>query len=166
MRCLACFETVPEGTQNCPRCGFIQYQVIGDTAEAASALEEMALRHRNRFLQRYDLGVTVYTWQERDGSVRLDTARRRSFGTADALWGKTVWLDEPFARIPERELTVELSVENGGTARVIPVRVPVPQEPQLQQLGIAMNQDLTVSLLIRNSQTQTQSQPVSFLPPR
>lgn len=166
MRCLACFETLPEGTQNCPRCGFIQYQVIGDTAEAVSALEQMALRHRGRFLQSYDLGVTVYTWQDRDGSVQLNQAQRRSFGTADALWGQTVWLDQPFARIPESELTVDLSVENGGETQVIPVTVPVPQEPQLQQLGIRMEQNLTVSLLIRNGQTQTQSQPVSFLPPR
>lgn len=166
MRCLACFETVPDGTQNCPRCGFIQYQVIGDTAEAVSALELVAGKHRSRFLQAYDLGVTVYTWKDREGSITLDQAQRRSFGTADALQGKTTWLDQPFARIPEQELTVELSVENGGTAWILPVRLPVPQEPQLQQLGIEMNKDLTVRLLLRNGQTQTQSQPVSFLQSR
>ena len=164
MRCLACYHDIPQGTETCPCCGFVQYQVIGDTKEALSALELMAGRHRAMFLKRFDLGITAYTWKDRDGSVVLDTASRISFGTADALMNGPVWLDQQFARIPEKELTVQLSVQKPGEqTRVIPVRIPAPQEAQLQQLGIALEQDLTVRLMLKNGQSQTASQPVAII---
>ena len=165
MRCLACFKEVPEGVEVCPRCGLFQYQVIGDTKEALAALEMMAGRHRHMFLQNFDLGVTIYTWKDQNGTVVLDQKKRLSFGTAEGLQGKTVWLKEKFARIPDvKEMTVELSVMKKGEAeRRIPVRVSVPQEKQLQQLGIEMHDDLTVSLVLKNETAQNRSETVDFL---
>lgn len=164
MRCMACYENIPAGTETCPCCGFVQYQVIGDTKEALAALEMMAGKHRAMFLKRFDLGVTTYTWKDQDGAIVLDTAKRISFGTADGLMNGPVWLDQQFARIPEKELTVQLSVQKAGElTRVIPVRIPAPQEAQLQQLGVVLEKDLTVRLMLKNGQSQTASQPVAII---
>lgn len=164
MRCMACYENIPNGTETCPCCGFVQYQVIGDTKEALAALEMMAGRHRAMFLKWFDLGVTVYTWKDKDGVIVPNTAKRVSFGTADALMNGPVWLDQQFARIPEKELTVQLSVQKAGEEpRVVPVRIPAPQEAQLQQLGIELQKDLTVRLQLKNGISQTASQPVAII---
>lgn len=164
MRCMACYQEVSEGQGTCPRCGFVQYQVIGDAKEARSTLERMAEKHRESFLRRFDLGISIFTWKDQDGTVVLDQKKRLSFGAGDSLLGRTVWMEQQFARIPdERELTVELSALEEGSVRIIPIRIPVPQERQLQTLGIEMSGDLKVRLLLRNGQTQTCSGWVDFL---
>ncbi len=164
MRCMACYEHIPEGTEICPRCGFVHYQVIGDTDEALSALKKMAQRHRTAFLGRYDLGITAYTWKDQKGVLVPDATRRISFGTADGLLTAPKWLDQPFARLPQDTVQVELSVAKTGEApRTVPVQLAVPQEAQLQYLGIAMGEDLSVRLLLKNESNQTESRPVAFL---
>lgn len=163
MRCMACHTEYSAG-EICPRCGFVHYQVIGDTDEALAALELMAGRHRAMFLRQYDLGVPVYTWKDQDGTLVQDTCTRLSFGTADALLQGPVWLDREFARLEGPELTLELSVQKSGEPeRRMDVSLPVPQEPQLQRLGIALEEDLTVTLMLKNEENQTRSQPVTFL---
>lgn len=165
MRCMACYKEVPEGQAACPCCGFVQYQVIGDTKEALAALELMAGRHRNMFLRNYDLGVMIYTWKDKEGTVVQNQKKRLSFGTGEQLAKETVWLDQLFARIPNvKEMTVELSVgKKGAPERTIPVRIQVPQEKQLQQLGITMNDDLTLKLLLKNETQVKTSEAVCFL---
>ncbi len=163
MRCMACYENIPEGTETCPNCGFVHYQVIGDTDEALNALERMANHHRAAFLTRFDLGITVYTWKDQGGVLVQDTAKRVSFGTADALMHGPVWLEQPFARVPEGELTVELSLQKDGKTHSLPVRLPAPREALLQQLGIQLDRDLKLQLMLKNQQSQTASQPVAFL---
>ncbi len=163
MRCMACYENIPEGTETCPNCGFVHYQVIGDTEEALSALKLMAGRHRAMFLRRFDLGITVYTWKDRGGTIVQDTVRRVSFGTADALMEGPVWLEQRFARVEDEVLTVELSIEKDGKTRTVPVRLPAPREARLQQLGIGLDEELKLQLMLKNEQSQTVSQPVAFL---
>ncbi len=163
MRCMSCYAHIPDGTETCPKCGFVHYQVIGDTGEAMSALKTMAVRHRTAFLHRFDLGITVYTWKDKGGVLVQNTADRLSFGTADALLQGPVWLSQPFARVPGTELTVELSIAEAGKTRTLPVRIPNPQEPRLQRLGISLDADLKLTLMLKNDASQTASQPVAFL---
>lgn len=164
MECMACFESMPAGTEICPRCGFVHYQVIGDTGEAKSAFERMAANHRKAFLHSFDLGVTVYSWKDQDGTIVLDQQKRMSFGRADALLDGEVWLDQHFARVPQDTLTVDLSVrKEDGRERMIPISIPALREKQLQRLGITLGQDLRVCLNLKNEQSRTASQPVAFL---
>lgn len=165
MRCMVCNQEIPEGRETCPRCGFVQYQVIGDAREANSALEAIAEKHRKSLLQRFTIGVTIFTWRDQDGLVVLDQKKQLSYSLGgNYLPGEKVWWEQQFARIPnEKELTIELLVSNGDSVRTIPVRIPVPQEKQLQTLGFQASGDLHVRLLLKNTLTQTCSEWVDLL---
>lgn len=165
MRCRVCFKEVPAGQDVCPNCGFTQCEIIGNAEEALNMLNSMADKHRNVFLKKYDLGVNIFTWKDKDGQIALNEKRRLSFGSCDKLQKNMVWLDQKFARIPNQESqTVELSVMlNGNVVKNITVDIPALQEAQLQQLGIKMNEDLTVCLMLKNDSRESVSKPVSFM---
>lgn len=165
MRCMVCFKEVPKGEEICPCCGFMQYEVIGDTKEALSMLNAHADRHRNAFLKKYDLGINIFTWKDLNGTIALREKKRVSFGTADTLYNNTVWLEEKFARIPDAEKQpVELSViKSGEPEKIVTLDIPALKESQLQMLGIKMNGDLTVNLILKNDSSQEQSDPVGIL---
>ena len=165
MRCRVCFNEVPNGVDVCPCCGFTQYDVIGDTKEALTILGTMADKHRNVFLRKYDLGVNIFTWKDKDGTIVLNEKKRISFGTCDTMQKNTVWLESQFARIPDvSEQSVELSViKSGEPEKIIEVKIPALKEAELQKLGAEMNDDLTVSLVLKNDTSQTKSNPVSIL---
>lgn len=164
MRCMVCFYEVPKGEDVCPRCGFTQYDVIGDTKEALAILNTMADKHRNVFLKKYDLGINIFTWKDDKGTIVLKEKKRISLGTCDKLQKNTVWLEGKFARIPDvKEQPVELSViKNGEKEKTLIVNIPALKESQLLNLGFEMHEDLTVSLILKNDSSQSKSQPVSI----
>lgn len=163
MRCMACYKEFPEGAEVCPRCNFTVYDTIGD--DAMPALKTLAAKHREQFLKKIDLGVMIYTWKDQNGTIVLDQKKRLSFGSIDTLAGKTVWLSQKFARIPDTgSMTVDLSIEKQGTpARILPVAISLPQEQQLQQLGVAISDELMLTLMLKNDTTTKVSRPVDFL---
>lgn len=163
MRCIACYKEFPEGADVCPRCNFTNYDTIGD--DAMPALKALAAKHREQFLKKYDLGVMIYTWKDQDGTIVLDQKQRLSFGTVDRLVGKTTWLSQKFARIPDTgSMTVDLSIQKQDTiGRILPVAISLPQEKQLQQLGVSVSDDLTLTLMLKNDTTTKSSKPVDFL---
>ena len=111
------------------------------------------------------MGVNIFTWKDTDGTIVLDEKKRISFGTCDTMQKNTVWLERQFARIPDvPEQSVELSViKSGEPEKVIEVKIPALKEAELQKLGVEMNDDLTVSLVLKNDTSQTKSNPVSIL---
>ena len=163
MRCMACYKEFPEGAEVCPRCNFTNYDTIGD--DAAPALKALAAKHRELFLKKTDLGVMVYTWKDQNGTIVLDQKKRLSFGTVDTLAGKTVWLSQKFSRLPDTgSMTVDLSIERQGIpGRILPVAISLPQERQLQQLGVSVSEELMLTLMLKNDTTTKTSRPVDFL---
>lgn len=163
MRCMACYKEFPEGADVCPRCNFINYDTIGNNA--LPALKAQATKHRDQFLKKFDLGVIIYTWKDQNGTIVQDQKKRLSFGTIDTLAGKTIWLTQKFARIPDTSsMTVDLSIEKqGSSSRILPVAISLPQEKQLQQLGVAISDDLMLTLMLKNDTTTKVSKPVDFL---
>lgn len=163
MRCMVCFNEVPKGEEVCPRCGFTQYDVIGDTKEAQAILNTMADKHRNVFLKKYDLGINIFTWKDDNGTIALKEKKRISIGTCDRLQNNTVWVEGKFARIPDlREQPVELSVIKDEKEKTITVNIPALKESELLSLGVEMQKDLTVCLVLKNDSSQAKSQPVSI----
>lgn len=64
----------------------------------------------------------------------------------------------------DQEITVDLTVtENGGTGRDLQVRVTPPTEPQLQKLGLQLDKQLQLRLLVKNDKTTSTSTSVSLL---
>ncbi len=162
MRCMICYQ---ETEQNkCPRCGYTRIALIGDSEEAQKGLQGLLSQRRSSFLRRYDIGIQTYSWKEQDEEIVLDRVERCSLGTADRLREGTVWLDREFARIEEEEMTVELSVIKDKEPPVlIPVQLKVPQEKQLQTIGVELNEELQARVSIRNASSRRDSDYVDFL---
>ena len=127
-------------------------------------MAELANRHRIGYLRQFDIGVTVYYWKEKGDQVVLDRQQRLSFGTGETLQGRTCFLEQKFARLPEvTELELQLSVlKNGEKFRELSVSLPVPPGAHLQQLGAALTPSLELLLTLKNPQGQTQSQPLTL----
>lgn len=164
-QCRVCHKELTSPARPCPRCGFQEPAFFGDPVSAEKIINHKAENHRVQYLSSFDFGVTIYRWKDQDGTLVLDRTERLSFGTGSDLLDKTHWLEQPFARIPDVDaMDLELSIlQNGKTCGNIPVSVAVPQGNHLQQAGISLSRDLTVQLLLKNPQEQTQSASVQFL---
>lgn len=165
MKCIVCNKEIVSPLRPCPRCGFLQPAVVGDAAGAEDFITGKAQKHKQELLGNYDFGLTVYHWKDQDGTVVLDREERLSFGKGDALLAAPVWLNQSFARIPDVDtMELELSIQLGGeSAEKIPVTVAVPQGKHLQQVGACIGADLSVKLLLKNPEGQTESGAVQFL---
>lgn len=163
--CRVCHKELPHPAQPCPRCGFQETGFIGDPVKATELNNQKAAVFRTQYLGNFDFGVTIYRWKDDAGTLVLDRTERMSFGSGSALLDKISWLEQPFARIPDAaQLQLELSIlHKGQNYRQLEISVPVPQGNHLQHPGIALSGDMTVRLLLKNPQEQTQSVPVPFL---
>lgn len=164
-QCRVCHKELTTPARPCPRCGFQEPAFFGDQASAEQLISRKADAFRAQYLSNFDFGLTIYRWKDKDGTLVLDRTERLSFGGGSDLAGKTRWLDQLFARIPDVDaMDLELSIRrNGQKYRQIPVSVPVPGGKHLQQAGISLSPDMKVRLLLKNPQEQTQSADISFL---
>ena len=157
MSCLVCNKDF-SGTV-CPRCGFPVVNFPGDPEEGIRQLQPQINAFRAEFMKKVSVGVVISRWKDLDGYIALDTEEEKTFGTADALRGNTVWMEGMFARIPDAEaVEIRARVTAAGDTAEYSISVPNPHEPELQQLGIELDEDLSFSLLIRNSKTVTRSE--------
>lgn len=154
LNCLVCGKPLADHENICTRCGFQYHSAMGGSWETAfEAQKPRAAYYRtNTFLPQFDLGVTCYYWKDADGTIAPDTTKRLSFGTADKMEGKTLWLDQEFSRLPDEEdLTIEVSVKVPGAAeRILPFRVKALTEPRLQRLGLLLDRNLNLTLKLSN----------------
>lgn len=165
MRCLCCYKSYSDDKNNCPRCGFTKFHVVETDPDTQKGIERLIQNHRRGFLANYDVGVTSYYWKDQDGAIVLDYTSRKSFGPACELLGKSVFLEQEFARVTDvEELAIEVTIEeNGGSTRSIQLRVPLLKEAELLQLGMELDQELQLRLLLKNQTSQTRSEPAALL---
>lgn len=169
MNCLVCGNPMSSTENDCPRCGFHYLGFTSGTqAEALEAQKPRAKYYRsNTYLPKLDLGITCYRWKDENGTIALASTERISFGTAAALENKTVWLDQEFARLPDEDkLTVEVTVKEQGQAdRTLQFTLPALAEPELQRLGIALSDDMKLTLKLKTAggKREVASQPVALL---
>ena len=166
--CLVCFKPLPLGEDVCTRCGFQHYPGLDDDQEAVRNFQRprAAKSRSEKFLPRFDLGVTSYYWKDENGTIAPDTTKRLSFGTAADMEKKTVWLNQEFARLPDEDkLDIEVSVkQDGAKDRTVRFQLPALKEPQLQRLGLELTQDLQLKLTLKNDKSSVTSDPTPFLP--
>ncbi len=150
MKCLIC-NTSYEGVE-CPNCKFPYIAFPGDPEEGIRQMKPQLDAYRAVFLERIRLGVVSFFWKEQEGSLVLDREEVRPIGSGKELCAGPVWLEQPFARLPEAEsLSIRLALSLGGEKRELSVSVPNRLEPELQQLGAEMNEQMQLRLLLRNS---------------
>lgn len=161
MKCLICNSSY-EGFE-CPNCKFPYIAFPGDPEEGIRRMKPQIDAYRDAFLEKLSLGVVSYYWKEQDGRLVLDREEVRSIGSGKELQAGAVWLEQPFARLPEAEsLTIRLALSLEGGNREFSVRLPNLLQPELQQLGAEMNEQMQIRLLLRNSSGSTASEWVSL----
>ena len=157
MKCIVCGKEY-EKTE-CPVCKFPKVEFPGDPEKGLQAMRPAIEAYREDFLGKVSVGIIAYQWRDDNGAFAMDRKERVPIGTAKELRENTRWLAEKFARIPdEEELRVSLSVQVNDIDEERSVGIPNLMEPELQELGAAVDGDLNVQLLLRNSSGSTQSE--------
>ncbi len=157
MKCIVCGK-VHDGNE-CPVCKFPKIHFPGDPQEGLRTMKPAIDSYRDSFLERVSVGVITYRWKDEGGTIVLDREERVAIGTGKKLREAAVWLEESFARIPEaKELAVKVSVQVDGQEEVHTVKVPTRMEAELQQLGAEIDEELNLSLLLRNDSGSTRSE--------
>ena len=164
-KCRVCNKELTNLAQPCPRCGFAEPAFFGDPSKAEQLIKHKADAYRTQYLCDFDFGIVTYRWKDGNGTLVLDHTERISFGSGFELVDNTYWLEQSFARIPNVEnLDVEVSILfKGMDYRKLNVSVPAPQGKHLQQVGINLQPDMTLRLVMKNPENQTESTPVAFL---
>lgn len=149
MKCLVCSKTyeAPE----CPRCGFPDVHIPGDQKQVLESLKPTIDEYRKNFLKRVQVQLVIYRWKDGAGVVALDREELLSVGSGEELLQGIRWLPKKFARIPDQEtITVTLRVTAGEEAWDQRIEVPNLQRPELQQLGVSLDQNGNVWVMLRN----------------
>ena len=167
--CLVCFQPLnnAENPDKCLCCGFEHLPGIGmDEAALRELQKPRAAAYRTKtFLPQFDLGVDCYHWKDENGSIVLDTTKRLSFGSGADLQNKTVWLKQEFARLPEeKEHSIDIHIRRSGASeRTVSMTVPALREPQLQKLGLHLNEKLELELELKNESSSVKSAPAALI---
>ena len=163
--CRVCAKSQIDPFHPCPRCGFLQPAVVGNAEAAEQMIARSVQLAKANFIKGFDFGIIAHYWKDQNGEVVPDHQERLSFGSGQAVLGNTVFLEQQFARIPDvATMELELSIlHNGADYCTHKVEIPVPHGKHLQQVGLEMTQDLTVILILKNPEAQTQSEPTVFL---
>ncbi|MCD8340578.1 MAG: hypothetical protein LUC87_00280 [Clostridiales bacterium] len=145
----------------CPYCHFPEVSVIGDDN---APLMDYANQYRKEYLKDMKLGVLCFRWKASGEQLVLDETACQLFASGAELEQGEVWCVQEFARNPEGDaLSLTLVTEKGGVRKEISVSVPNLKEPGLQQVGLRLQEQLRVSVLLRNGQKQTMSAPISLV---
>lgn len=162
MKCLVCGKDYEAA--ECPRCHFPNIQIVGDREKALENLLPTINQYRMNFAGTVAISLVTYRWKDQNGRIALKRKEQMPLGTATELLQGEKWLDEKFARIPDqKEITVTLCISMGGEERTVSVSVPNLQRAELQQLGIRMDSDYRLYLLLRNDTDRpTTSEPVEL----
>lgn len=149
MKCHVCNKEF-DGNE-CPRCKFPKVLIVGDYATGIAKIQPEIDAYKESFNKGIEIGIVIYHWKDEDGTVVLDREEKLSFGRGDELLGKTVWLKQKFARIPdEKKLQLRVYVKTPDDEREETVSINNLFEAELQELGICTDADYNFSLLLRN----------------
>lgn len=157
MKCIVCGKKYEK--DRCPVCNFPKIEFLTDPEEGLQAMKPEIDAYRDNFLSQVSIGITAYQWKDNNGEIVMDRSERIHIGTGKELRGNTKWLAEKFGRIPDEEkLQVSLSIQVNGKVEEQSVNIPNLLEPELQELGAAVDDALNIQLLLRNSSGSTQSE--------
>ena len=161
MKCIVCGKEYEK--DSCPVCQFPKIEFPGDPEKGLQSMKPAIDAYRDDFLSQVSIGIIVYQWKDDSGVIVMDRNERIQIGTAKELRGNTKWLTEKFARIPDEErLQVSLSIQANGKNEVRSVSIPNLMDAELQELGAAVDDDLNIQLLLRNSFRNSQSEKMSL----
>jgi len=157
MKCFVCKKECEDDVK-CPVCGFMPVVDLGEDPDETERKNASIIEsYRNEFLKKVDVGVIAYRWKDEGGKLVVESEDRMSFGKGHQLYRRSAWCESKFARIPDEEqITVRVSVQNGDNDDIKEIHLPNLKDAELQELGVELDKDMRLRLLLRNS-TNTES---------
>ncbi len=162
MKCYVCGKQY-EGTE-CPRCGFPAVEIPGASWEdARTALTATIEPFFQGFLNAISVSVTTLQHRDDNGVYVLDQEKPLVLGTGRELYDKELWLDLQLARLETPTIPVRLNLTVRDRTRQEQVELPNLKAAELQNIGIAMDKQFNLRLMLRNtSEKPTVSAPVEL----
>ncbi len=148
MKCPVCGKLHQE--VECPRCSFPDIQLMGDWETEIKKFAPVMEQYKQALLRSVRIEIPVYTWKDSGGALVQDRLEWLPLGDGVQLLDTAVWCGRQFSRIPDVEsLQVTVRVVCQEAPRQVTVTLPNRNVPKLQELGAAVQQDLTFRLLLR-----------------
>ncbi|HIT09043.1 MAG TPA: hypothetical protein IAB55_08160 [Candidatus Merdivicinus faecavium] len=163
MVCKLC-QTSYEGTA-CPYCGM---PALGDLGGGGS-VDSFCAEHRARLVSSLSsLKAVVYRYENGDGGVKEteETVVLADLGRAD---GQTVWSETEFLRLEPDDLEdgsalrLSLRAEGKGLAKDFSVELPLPKAEGLWRVGIRLEKNLTLTVLVGTPEEYSEAAGIRFL---
>lgn len=163
MKCVICSASFD--TDKCPVCQFPVISFPGDPEEGLRKIKPQIDAFRKTFLDQLSIGVVSYRWKDQDGVLVKSSEDILPIAIGSDLAEKTVWLDQQFARLPDKEtLSVHVQCSWGpedDQKRNLTVDIPNLLEPELQEIGATLDQNCNLQMKLRN---QTSSSDSAWIP--
>ncbi len=154
MKCLVCNKEF--SGEICPRCNFPVIHFPGSTESGIKKIESTIVAYRKNFLKNVEISIKSYWWKDQGGTIVLDHTCSNSFGKTEELLGKKAFLEEKFAREREKTtLPISVEVKTGEKSRELLVEVPNLAEPELQQIGLELEENFRFRILLKNDAGST-----------
>lgn len=163
MKCYVCGKIYEDKV--CPRCKFPAVQIPNTTwEEGRQALASTIEPARAAFLNTIRISMIAYHHRDENGVYVLDREEEILLGSGPELLGKELWLDREFARMGEQKtVSIRLRIAIGEKKREEQIELPNPQAPELQKIGIAMDEQFFLRLKLTNASSETTvSEPVEL----
>ena len=121
----------------------------------------MIHQYREDFLRSVTVSLVLYRWKDQNGIIAADRQEQKLLGTGAALKQGEIWLEDKLARIPDQKtVSATICIALGQEQRTMTVSIPNLQKPELQQLGICMDSNYQLRLMLQNGiETPTTSDP-------
>lgn len=162
MKCYVCGKQY-EGSE-CARCGFPAVEVPNASWEQGrDALSATIVPYRTNFLNEIEISLVAYRYRDENGVYVLDREEPVSLGTGTTLYGKENWLDQEFARLEDPSFCARLRLKIRGKTREEQVELSNLKAAELQKIGIALDNDFNIRLMLGNaSEKPTSSAPIEL----
>lgn len=162
MKCYVCGKQY-EGNE-CPRCAFPAVEIPNTTWEQGrQALIATINPSRAAFLKSVEVSLVIYHYRDENGVYVLDREESICLGNGEKLYENEVWLDQEFARLEGPSFSARLRLSVRGQTREELVEVPNLNAAELQNIGISMDEQFNIRLMLRNaSEMPTTSAPVEL----
>lgn len=163
MKCYVCGKMY-EGNE-CPRCQFPAVEIPNTTWEQGrQALAATINPYRTTFLNSIKVSMVAYHHRDENGVYVLDREEEILLGTGAEIYGAERWLDRQFARLGDQpSVSVRLRLAMGERTREEQVELPNLQAPELQKIGVSMDEQFRIQLKLGNtSENPTHSAPVEM----
>lgn len=161
MKCIVCGKEFAGG--DCPRCRFPELHFPGDPKAGLASMRPQIEAHRQEFLRSVRVSLVAFRHEDADGYLRVAGESELPFGSGNVLSGKTEWLAERFAQTGDGSTDITLRIDLAGDKRDERVRMKKPSESGLLSVGIAMDGEYWLCVLLRSengNETRSETLPL------